>query len=132
MAYDELEKQYPMTISYSEKEKDEIIDRIELTKINHMKNLKFMESQKYPEHEKLSNVRELSQQLGGFIEWLGTDKKWKFGRYLAEEESDYGEFVPVIGININSLLAEFYGIDLVKLEEEKCQMLSEIREVNKK
>lgn len=118
----------------------------------------------YPEHDKLSEISELSQSIGEFIEWLPTvdmfvcDTKrvkeclhsiggltsprrieCRNGRlYNEAHDEDRGEcdqcngtgmvkridpfWVPFAG-GIELLLANFFGIDLAKIEQEKRAML---------
>ena len=75
----------------------------------------------YPEHEKLSAVAEASQAIGEFID---------FGPYVLAEwvEDDLGHkyLVPVYK-SINSILAEYFDIDLFKLEAEKRRMIQELQ-----
>ncbi len=67
---------------------------------------------KYPEHEKLSEVKEQSQFLGEFLD------------YCRENNIN-----PLKG-SIQQMLAAFFQIDLRKLEDEKDEMLEEIRKLN--
>lgn len=101
---------------------------------------------KYPEHEKLEKVKDQSQAVGEFLEWLrGTDRaicQWQDGVTDAgrianafsfsdqdlSEEPNKGWF-PVHD-PIEKTLAEYFDIDLNKLEKEKRQMLEEIRKPN--
>lgn len=93
---------------------------------------------KYPEHEKLHKVKDESQAIGEFLDrftYRGqgvvlasyhthgehcTEK----GRKVCGFRQD--ELYPILG-NINSLLAEHFGIDLNKLDDEKRAMLEELR-----
>jgi hypothetical protein len=78
----------------------------------------------YPEHEKLAKVKDLSQQLGAFIEWAEGQgivfAKW--GKDEDDEDQLFPEHRP-----INQWLADFYDVDLNKIDDEKRQMLEEIR-----
>lgn len=86
---------------------------------------------KYPEHEKLQAVQKKSQAIGEFIEWLRNTKQITFARWykaeLDEEETD--KLMPEYP-STNKLLAEYFNIDLQKLEQEKRAMLDELREKN--
>lgn len=75
----------------------------------------------YPECEKMSAVRPKSQSIGEFIDWLEIDK----GIYLAKyKENEYDkEQLYVAHENKETLLAEFFGIDLGKVEDERRAML---------
>ena len=95
----------------------------------------------YPEHEKLKAIKDKSQEIGSFIEWLQVSRQIIFARYEDVEYtvddlfSDKGnkvkinELVP-FHIPIEQTLAEYFGINLKKLEEEKRQMLDDIRKAN--
>jgi hypothetical protein len=94
--------------------------------------------EKYPEHEKLHKVKDLSQSCGEFLDWLQNEKFIRLctledERTINEDEEDEEE-LPAGFYQINqsntSLLAEYFGIDPNKLEEEKRQMLDEIRTAN--
>ena len=80
---------------------------------------------KYPECEKLASAHEESQVLGEFLEWL--KRKYYICNFV--EESDEVEeacFYPTHH-SIEKLLAEYFNIDLDKVEEERRQILDEIR-----
>lgn len=123
-----------------------------------------MNKVEYPEHEKFQAVKEKSQAIGAFIQWLD-EKKHYLGIYtdidettcntcnlldshdcpndvilseLEEAIKKWGEhpdcYVAAFiraNYNINKLLAEYFEIDLDKLEEEKRQILDKQRELNK-
>jgi len=76
---------------------------------------------KYPEHEKLENISQQSQFLGEFIEWCN-----EHGMFLARHIENFDSPIPV-SKSINTLLGEFFEIDLIKLEQEKRKMLEDIR-----
>lgn len=72
----------------------------------------------YPEHDKLHMVKEHSQAIGEFLD---------FGSYtLCEEDPNTGRYWPVQK-SIQTLLAEWYGIDEQKLNDEKEAMLASLR-----
>jgi len=79
-----------------------------------------MDENPYPEHQRMSAVAGQSQVIGEFLDWLPT-----IGVVLCEpwEESFYPS-----GRTTTSLLAEFFGIDLNKIETEKRAMLAALRE----
>lgn len=62
-----------------------------------------------PEVEKMKRVQAESQAIGRFLDWM-LEKKRK----------------PTFW-NIEQLLAEYYGIDLQKVEKEKMKILEEFR-----
>jgi len=91
---------------------------------------------KYPECDRLHKIQKQSQIVGGFLEWL--DEKGialcsihshsdscidEDGRHCGLSELDY---YPIYR-NIQSLLAEFFKIDLDKVEQENQQILEEYR-----
>ncbi len=82
--------------------------------------------EKYPEHEKLKNVEEESQRIGEFLDWLTHER----GFVLAA----WGKFESLYPQNytVEGLLADYYKIDLIKIEKEKRQMLEGMRSANKK
>lgn len=99
----------------------------------------------YPEHEKLKLVQEKSQACGEFLEWLRGTKDYTLcqphahgsgcrtsSRYGDESLSicrlHAGEYVPAT-VSVSRLLAEFFGIDQRKLDEEKELMLDRQREL---
>lgn len=77
-----------------------------------------------PECEKLAAVSKESQPIGVFLEWLQGER----GIVLAEYDDDEEDLVPV-HIRIENLLAEFFEIDLNKVEEERRALLESIRAV---
>ena len=76
---------------------------------------------KYPEHEKLKALGGANQIVGDFIGWLSEQ-----GIELCERTRRRDELVPC-GKSRDDLLAEFFDIDTEKLEDEKRQMLDELR-----
>jgi len=77
-------------------------------------------SGRYPEHEKMMKVKEESQAIGDFIDWLS----WHKRVHLAKWEND--RFSP-FHYDIERLIAEYYGIDLNVIETEKRAMIEEFR-----
>jgi hypothetical protein len=84
----------------------------------------------YPEHDKLSAVKDKSQAIGEFLEWLDYEKNYRICS-LCENDDPWRseEYVPIFTTN-EKLLAEFFCIDLNKLEQEKRKMLDELRAQN--
>jgi hypothetical protein len=81
----------------------------------------------YPEHEKLNAVKAKSQAIGEFLEWLQHER---FQRVtLCLEADDEEEFYP-FHYSTEHLLAEFFKIDLNKIEAEKRAMLETMRKAN--
>lgn len=84
-----------------------------------------MTTQKYPEHEKLDKIQETSNSIGTFLEWLSSTKQIRFAKW------DREVFVQQ-SMEIEKWLAEYFNIDLKKLEEEKQAMLKELRKLQEK
>jgi hypothetical protein len=81
---------------------------------------------KYPECEKMAAVQKESQAVGEFLDWLQSEK----GFIVCEQgKGDSYEFpyVPAC-LSIESLLADFFGINLKKVEKERRDMLASLRE----
>ncbi|OEV13291.1 hypothetical protein [Streptomyces nanshensis] len=89
---------------------------------------------RYPEHDKLTKVKETSQAVYRFLEAVG-EKDIQLMRtvpdHICPMEPDDSESVhiPVSGQQLKELLAEHFGIDLKKLDAEKEQMLDDLRAV---
>jgi hypothetical protein len=80
----------------------------------------------YPEHDKLAVVRDESQAQGEFLEWLRDTK----GMALCDRtDSKVTPWFPT-GASVESLLAEYHGIDRDRLEKEKRHMLAELRKAH--
>lgn len=73
----------------------------------------------YPEHEKLKVISQYSNKCGEFLEHL-----YSKGYILAEYAG--GELWSV-NRSITDLLAEFFKIDQQKIDQEKLEMLEEVR-----
>lgn len=82
---------------------------------------------KYPEHAKLDKVKEKTEFLGEFMEWAGS-QGMQFHKYIDTEERNRPILAPV-NESISKLLADFTGVNLVKLEEEKQRMLKAFQTV---
>lgn len=99
----------------------------------------------YPEHVRLSAVKERSQACGEFLDWLLGER----GYVLAEEHAHTndcrgedglsrvcgvraGELVPGSMVNTKKLLVDFFKIDIAKLEEEKKKMLANLAKLEEK
>jgi hypothetical protein len=80
-----------------------------------------------PTLDKMLDVKDRSQAIGEFLEWLEDEK----GVELVTTELHHGgsralEYVP-LRQGTESLLAEFFGIDLDAAEREKRALLDELR-----
>lgn len=65
-----------------------------------------------PELDKMREISQLSQQIGSFLDWLRQEKKVRLNQ------------------DINSILAEYFDIDLEKIEAEKMAILEDFRQKN--
>jgi len=75
-----------------------------------------------PELDKMQNVKHQSQPIGEFMEWL-----WSRHIVLAKYESDEEMRPRPISYSIEQLLADFFEIDLKKVEEKKRAVLEYLR-----
>lgn len=80
---------------------------------------------KYPECEKLREVHSQSQVIGQFLDWLQHEKRISLAEY-----DEYDRLQWAAKKN-EDLLAEFFDIDLKKVEEERRAILDELRKANK-
>jgi hypothetical protein len=100
-----------------------------------------------PECDKLLKVREFSQKIGEFIEWLKQEQGIVFCR--ANNSARHDTFYelahhirpdvearaahrlmddpPATAVTTQNLLAAFFEIDLDKVEDEKQALLAELR-----
>ena len=83
---------------------------------------------KYPEHEKLHQVKDKSQAIGEFLDWLGNERepRAQLCELVKSEDTEDYEFTPIVK-NIQMILAEYFKIDLEKLEKEKRDILDDFR-----
>jgi hypothetical protein len=90
----------------------------------------FKHTQKFktPELDKMSLIQDKSQAIGGFIEWLGERDPQLYLCECAKEEEGFFPVYP----NIEKLLAEYFEIDLDKIEKERRELLDYVRQQNKK
>ncbi len=84
---------------------------------------------KYPEHQKLKAVQQHSQVIGEFLEWLSSEEQGYTLCAFDQNKGDEGQYFPA-NLNLNVTLAQFFKIDLNKIEQERCQMLDELRDAN--
>jgi len=78
-----------------------------------------------PECERLKAVQEQSQIIGEFLEWLGDEKGYFICTY--GDNAEFPQLPFLISDSRERLLAEFFGIDLDKVEKEKRALLEELR-----
>lgn len=79
-----------------------------------------------PEHAKLHAIKDQSQKLGEFIEWL---HEQGMEICVCEQYDHNHEYFPIYK-SIEQLLADYFEIDLDKLEEEKRSMIEQLRRAN--
>ncbi len=115
-----------------------------------------MTEAKYPEHERMEKVSQESQSIGEFLEWL-SEKGIEMGRIHSHDDGCHGphnrmncisefakpchcppertdlicgwhedEMMPTRD-SMEDLIAEFFGIDLTKIEKEKREMIEDLR-----
>lgn len=86
----------------------------------------------YPEHEKLKLVQDNSQTVGEFLEFLGEKDLvvCKYQETTPDEEEgwDGPEGYWPDRTSKEKLLAEFFDIDLIKLEAEKVEMIKSMKQ----
>jgi len=84
----------------------------------------------YPELEKMKKIQDESQSIGQFIDWMEQKKQIWLCKY--EDSDDKIDPRPMpISQGTQQLLAEYFEIDMVKVEEERRQILEDIRQKNK-
>lgn len=77
----------------------------------------------YPEHDKLQAISDKSQTIGEFLDWVRFEKDF----ILADRSVEDDDMLWPASYNITELLAEFFDINLDKIEAEKRAMLDHIR-----
>lgn len=95
------------------------------------------EQVKTPELDKMSAVRDKSQAIGEFLEWLSGEHKIQLMKEPVDKCEDCYDCedcgtVRMIYANFNMerMLADFFEIDLNKCEQERSALLDAIREDN--
>lgn len=75
----------------------------------------------YPEHEKLEKISDKSQACGEFLDWLSSEGI-SLCSWHERDEQYYQD-----PRTITDLLADYFDIDLDKIENEKRDMLGRLR-----
>lgn len=75
----------------------------------------------YPEHEKMKKIADKSQTIGEFLEWINQE-----GYAIGEFNRMSGE-LDTSRKSIQDLLAEFFDIDLNKIDKEKRAMIKSLQ-----
>lgn len=96
----------------------------------------------YPEHEKLKAIADKSQAVYDFIEWCSYEKSIHLAEHYClrdshpdhpgceEGECEMSSYMVGTFRSIDSLLAEFFQIDMQAIDREKRAMLESIREAH--
>jgi hypothetical protein len=74
---------------------------------------------KYPEHERLKLVKDKSEICGAFLDWLQNERKPQTVLVEYDQSDNYVDCRK----RIEELLAEYFEIDLKKIEKEKVEMI---------
>jgi hypothetical protein len=82
-----------------------------------------------PEHDKLHKIADKSQVIGEFLDWL-PEQGIHLARWVYDEGYDRERLVTGAGKSNTALLAEFFEIDLDKIETEKRALLEHLRALN--
>lgn len=80
--------------------------------------------QDYPEHTKLLAIADKSQEIGQFVDWLAEVQ----GIWVTKSDEDGLVTNVYSGSALIPLLAEYFEIDLTKIEAENRRLLEALRE----
>jgi hypothetical protein len=78
-----------------------------------------------PELDKMSAIVEKSQCIGEFLEWLAEEKHLRLWKYVGDDLVENRT-------STERLLAEYFKIDLPKVEQEKRVILAYARTQSKR
>jgi len=84
-----------------------------------------IEKMKTPELNKIKKVSDKSQEIGNFLDWLGS-----VGYHIAEYKKVYGfeeKQLVTIYLNPEQILAKYFKINLDKAEKERQMILDDLR-----
>lgn len=91
----------------------------------------------WPEHEKQAQVTWLSQYLGEFLSFLGSQGLCVAREVNTNDDKQHPEWdhwtlvrESMTDRRIRELLGEFFGVDQAKIDQEKDEMLAQIRRAN--
>jgi hypothetical protein len=90
---------------------------------------KTMTSTPTPEFDKMTAVADQSQLIGEFLDWA-SQRGYEFGREVEGGNDPFAPatwFQPAGQPRIQKLLAEFFSIDLDKVEAERRTVLQQYR-----
>jgi hypothetical protein len=81
----------------------------------------------YPQHERLATIKDKSQAIGEFLDWMSNEGLVLCQQFtISEEWPDEKQWLPVFP-NKALLLAKFFQIDYDELMAEKDRMLADFR-----
>lgn len=80
---------------------------------------------RYPESERVLQLQEQSRLVRTFLEWLKT-KNYILCGYSKHRSLDGQIYSPVM-ISNTTILADFFDIDMEKVESEKEQMIEDMK-----
>ncbi|MFI1796617.1 hypothetical protein ACH427_04555 [Streptomyces sp. NPDC020379] len=86
---------------------------------------------RYPEHDKLDQIKELSHEIYEFISWMEDRTDFRLCREVRLDDRDMDDptvYVPPGDSAVSKLLAQYFGIDMEKLTAEKEHMLQQHRD----
>lgn len=69
----------------------------------------------------------MSQRIGDFLEWAN-ERGWHLAYY--PQDPNYDAEMRWVPYSINQVLAQYFGIDLERLEQETLAMLDYQRKLN--
>ena len=79
----------------------------------------------YPEHEKVEKLDRKNETVGEFLDWLTPQSS---GYTVAEKDPmNNDDRLVYVSKSNEKIIAEYFDIDLKKLEKEKRKMLADIR-----
>ena len=76
-----------------------------------------------PELDRLAAVSDESQAIGEFLEWLQSERNIVLAEYLNPK----AHLLYPANVGIETLLAQYFKIDLAKVEKERRLLLQSIR-----
>lgn len=80
-----------------------------------------MKKLKTPELNKMAAIRDKSQVIGEFLDWLHNERGLTLATFIDDE--DRGEVMVPFHFSTEKLLAEFFEIDLDRIEKERRLVL---------
>lgn len=83
-----------------------------------------MKSVPMPECDKMLAVKDKSQAIGEFLEWLQGEQEVTLAAYGTERNTRNRLFP--IQTTTEAMLADFFGINLAKVEQERRALLAAI------